>query len=100
MSDECLTLDTKEKYCADENSNLVLYVNGEVRDQISDYTIEDEDQVLLYYGKRTSQDLTDYFDLITDEACIYSGTCPERGTPPPEACGLTCEVSAEELYGE
>jgi hypothetical protein len=100
FTDECITLDTGEEYCADSNHTLSLYVNNEAQTAIDDYIIEDNDRVLMYYGEKDSIEISNLLDSITDEACIYSGTCPERGTPPPEACGLTCEVDASELYPE
>ena len=100
FTDECLTLDTGEVYCADADNELRLYVNDKVLSPINDYIIQDNDQVLLYYGEKNSAEINSLLDSITDEACIDSGTCPERGTPPPEACGLTCEVDASELYPE
>lgn len=100
FTEECLTLDTGEKYCAADDKVLTLFVNSEARSPIDDYVIEDNDRVLLYFGEKESPDIAGYLGSITDEACIYSGTCPERGTPPPEACGLTCEVDASELYPE
>ena len=97
FTDECITLDTGEEYCADSDHTLSLYVNNEAQTAINDYIIEDNDRVLLYYGEKDSTEISNMLDSITDEACIYSGTCPERGTPPPEACGLTCEVAPEDL---
>lgn len=97
FTDECITLDTGEEYCADSDHTLSLYVNNEAQTAINDYIIEDNDRVLLYYGEKDSTEISNLLGSITDEACIYSGTCPERGTPPPEACGLTCEVAPEDL---
>lgn len=98
LTENCLTMDTGEKYCTDENKALTLYVNGVAYSPIDSYIINDADQTLLYYGENNAEKIFEYLGSLTDEACIYSGTCPERGTPPPEACGLTCEVDASELY--
>jgi len=88
----CLTTNEGEKLCEDDDNILTLFVNGEKNGSPDNYVINDEDRVLLYYGLKESSDLQTYLDEVTDEACIYSGTCPERGLPPPESCGLTCEI--------
>lgn len=93
LTDACLTLDTGEEYCSGETEEVLLYVNGELyTDPISTYVPEDEDRVLLYYGEATNENLDTYLEAIPNDACYYSGTCPERGTAPPESCGLTCEL--------
>lgn len=97
LTSDCITTDTGETYCEDADKALLLYVNGLPQDPIAEYIVADEDQVLLYYGDQNLAELQSLLGSITDEACIYSGTCPERGTPPPEACGLTCEVAPEDL---
>ena len=92
LTSECFTLDTGEANCIDEANVLELYVNGELYDDAPEYIINDEDRILLYYGTADQPALQQYLDEITDLSCMYSGTCPERGTPPPEECGLTCEL--------
>jgi hypothetical protein len=92
LTPTCITTDEGEKLCADDKNELSLYVNGESLSKPGEYVIDDEDRVLLYYGEMDSPDLQTYLSEITDEACIYSGTCPERGSPPPESCGLTCDI--------
>ena len=56
------------------------------------FDLVDEDKVLLYYGDHSRENIESWFEQISNDACIYSYTCPERGTPPPESCGLTCEL--------
>lgn len=92
LSPSCLTTDVSEQFCIDDNNQLAMYVNGALQENPGSYVLADEDQILLYYGPKANPALNDYLGQISDEACIYSGTCPERGTPPPEACGLTCEI--------
>ena len=70
-----------------------LIVNGERVMDIAGYINQGEDKILIYYGDVTSPLISDYVGAISEDACIYSGTCPERGVPPPENCGLTCEVA-------
>ena len=92
LTNDCLTTDTNENLCSNEGSVLTLYVNKQPYADITSYIPQEEDQVLLYYGAKDNPNLNQYLDSITDESCIYSGTCPERGIAPPESCGLTCEI--------
>jgi protein-disulfide isomerase len=56
---------------------IKLYVNGKENSQGLLYVPQDLDQILLTDGPIIS---------VADDACIYSLTCPARGTPPPENC--------------
>jgi hypothetical protein len=93
LTNECLTLDTGKEYCTTETEKLILILNGERTSAIEDYSINEEDRILVYYGNPTNPNLDGYISGVTDMACMYSGTCPEKGTPPTESCGLTCEVA-------
>ncbi len=92
LTNDCLTYkDTK--YCSNEKEKLQLFVNDtRYTDSIESYVPQDEDRVLVYYGNATNEDMRTFLDSVTDDACFYSGTCPERGIAPPESCGLTCEL--------
>jgi hypothetical protein len=92
LTDTCLTLDDGVSYCEDTQNVLHLYVNGTSVDTLPQYIVQEKDQLLLYYGQFDQERIDNYLQTVTDESCIYSGTCPERGTPPPESCGLTCDV--------
>jgi len=92
LTKDCLTMDTGVQHCFNENDRLMLFVNGIEEKDIANYIPEDEDRILLYFGSPTNPKLAEYKDGISDRACIYSGNCPERGTPPTEECGLTCEL--------
>lgn len=92
LTSDCLKKDDTS-YCRGPEHELRLYVNDKDRtSDITSYVPRDEDRILLYYGARDDEKISKYLDEVTDKACIYSGTCPERGTPPPEECGLTCEL--------
>jgi hypothetical protein len=92
LTSNCLTVEEVD-YCNGDTENLKLYVNNEERTvDLTTYVPEDEDKVLLYYGNEQAPEVTKYLDRITNDACLYSGTCPERGTAPPESCGLFCEL--------
>jgi hypothetical protein len=92
LTSDCLTIE-EITYCNNAEKDLKLYVNNEERtSDLTTYVPEDEDKVLLYYGNEEISEIAKYFDRITNDACLYSGTCPERGTAPPESCGLFCEL--------
>jgi hypothetical protein len=92
LTTDCLTLDTGLQYCTDGTNKLTLLVNGDEVRSPEAYIVQEEDRVLLYYGTRNSTELEILAASVSDEACMYSGNCPERGEPPFESCGLTCEI--------
>ncbi len=92
ITDTCLTPPSENTYCSDDTNELLLFANGKLVSGVGSYIPNDGDQLLIYYGNPTSPRISEYVTLITKESCIYSGTCPERGLPPPESCGLTCEI--------
>ncbi len=94
LNDTCLVLDDGTSYCNEENKEWKMYVNGKHNDQFAGYDIRDEDKILLSYGDEVEEELKAQIDSVSDEACIYSLTCPEKGTPPEEATciGETCTV--------
>lgn len=98
LDNECLSLDTGTQYCTNATGTLMLIVNNERTVDIENYIFAEEDRILIYYGDPTNPNIRDYTAGVTDLACIYSGTCPERGTPPTESCGLTCEVADAASY--
>ena len=93
LTNDCLTMDTGLEHCTSATNTLMLIVNNERTMDIENYIFAEEDRILLYYGDPTNTKIRDYTVGVTDLACLYSGTCPERGTPPTESCGLTCEVA-------
>jgi hypothetical protein len=89
LTNTCLSTDTGEAFCSNQTSSLHLFVNETEISPITIYIPQEEDKILLFYG---ADEPSSYFADITADACIYSLTCPERGTPPPESCGITCEL--------
>lgn len=92
LTDTCLTTPEGSEYCTSSTSTLQLYVNNEPSSELASYVAADEDRLLLYYGAPDVPSIPEFLDSVSDRACIYSYTCPERGVPPPESCGLTCEL--------
>lgn len=68
-----------------------LFVNGKEHPEGAAYVFTDIDTVLIT-DTTDEADLTHQFSLMTDEACLYSRTCPWRGDPPTENCVADPEV--------
>lgn len=63
-----------------------IYVNGKQVSNIRSYRPKDLDKILIVSGNMTQSQIQNQISLVSDDACIYSLKCPERGTPPPESC--------------
>lgn len=92
VTDACLLTDEGIQYCANADTEFSLYVNSQLITNWPDYITQEEDQILLYHGPNQFEIVSSFIDELTDEACIYSGTCPERGTPPYESCTTSCSI--------
>lgn len=93
LTNDCITNDRGREYCTTEDQDLLVFINDERIIDFADYVNQEEDRILIYYGDpQDDAIITELLLSVTDKACIYSGTCPERGTPPPESCGITCEI--------
>ncbi len=92
----CITTDTKETLCSTNTKALSVYVNGEKEPRAGEYEPKDLDRILVVYGPKNDTTISQLIESVSNDACIYSETCPERGTPPDEACvggiGTECEV--------
>ncbi len=88
LSGRCLHLkkNNLETYCPEAEDNLVLYLNGIRQLSIEDYEPKDLDQLLITKENTDEKTLKQQLALISDEACIYSEKCPERGKPLTEEC--------------
>ncbi len=80
----CLTLDGVP-VCDGNGKAWRMVVNGGERDFDLSYVFQDLDKILLSYGPANSLPEGDWIQ-VTDEACLYSRTCPSRGLPPTENC--------------
>lgn len=69
-----------------EASNLKVYVNGALNAQALSYIPQDLEHILVSYGPTQDPNISSQISSVSDDACIYSLKCPERGTPPPESC--------------
>lgn len=62
-----------------------LFINGTEVPEGSQYVFRDDDQLLITDGIDPVE-LRKEIRMVTDDACLYSRTCPERGDPPTENC--------------
>lgn len=92
----CLELPSGERVCDGDGKTLKFVVNGVQADGISETDITDLDRVLVSYGSESAEDvMAKQWTQVSDEACIPSGRCMERGADPKEPCGkfgaTTCQ---------
>ncbi len=85
ITDTCLSLPTGEQWCNAPGAAWQMRVNGQGVSWNLDVKPADLDRVLLWYGPPATQANFDSF--VSNDSCIYSGKCPERGTAPAELCG-------------
>lgn len=94
---DCFDLDTGVKYCNLGTKTLKMYVNGKENTDFANYVPQDLDRILITYGSETQAQVQKQIDNVSDDACIYSEKCPERGKPPTENCvgglGTGCDQS-------
>jgi FtsP/CotA-like multicopper oxidase with cupredoxin domain len=82
---QCLRRDTGEEVCLSDGKRWQMFVNEEEAPVNPDYVFEDGDRILLTFGSGEAE-VREQLRHVTDDACLYSKTCPERGDPPEENC--------------
>lgn len=75
---------TKE-VCSNGKFRWTMIVNGKETIMDPTYAPKDMDKILLSYGSSDMVPMEQY-QSMTDDACLYSKTCPWRGSPPTENC--------------
>lgn len=91
LTSECLITDTEEMFCNTPDEEWEMMVNGEEQEFTPNYVFTDLDKILITYGA-TLEQKEEQWAQISDDACLYSQTCPERGTPPVENCIADPEI--------
>ncbi len=84
----CFITDNENKYCNDRDKNIKMYVNGMRNYDYENYEFKDLDRILITYGNENEEEIKNQIGSVTDDACIYSKKCPERGSPPDETSCL------------
>jgi len=97
----CLTFpQIEEEICEEDFHYFFVYTNdpyeGYARDLRSDYLFDDIDRILITNGSETTSEdidaMHEQWMQMTNDACLYSKTCPWRGDPPAENCIADPEV--------
>lgn len=95
LTAKCYIDDAQKSYCADAQNNLKFIVNGNEKTDFEKYVPQDLDRITIAYGGQQQQALQKIIESTSNDACIYSEKCPERGKPPTEECvgglGTDCE---------
>lgn len=72
--------------CSGEFARMIrMFVNGQEVEYDPGYVFEDLDQIVIIHAQNDDEIQT-ALKQMTDDACLYSKTCPERGEPPTENC--------------
>ena len=85
FNNQCFVTENGTRYCNDDKNSLKFLVNGKPNDTYGNYEFTDLDKILISYGPK-EEVVTSQINSITDDACLYSEKCPERGKPPTENC--------------
>ena len=72
-----------QAYCLSQE--LRMFVNGKEVPTDPQYVFQDGDQILFTDAQRKN-DVDQELQSMTNDACLYSRTCPERGKAPTENC--------------
>jgi len=77
-----------------------MWINEQQEEFNLDYMFQDGDQILLTNSAGSAQVMYE-LEQLTNDACLYSKTCPWRGDPPTENCiadpSVPCVVPEEDL---
>ena len=84
FDNQCFVTDDGKRYCNTADKKLKMYVNGKENSMFGNYEFTDLDRILITYGNETR--VADQIMSISDDACLYSEKCPERGKAPTENC--------------
>lgn len=95
FNETCFVTDEKTAYCTTTEKKLVLYVDGLENSQYQHYEPRDLDRILIVYGDGAEEEIQTLLAWVSDDACIYSERCPERGKPPEEASCIGSDCAAE-----
>lgn len=56
-SNQCFNTDSNQRLCEDDQYKLSFYVNGNETEDIMSYVINDDDRILITYGKENSTEI-------------------------------------------
>lgn len=79
VSDTCLVMPEGEELCNTETETFKFVANGIRVDGIASETISGLTRLLISYGSESSEEVQAQYEQVTDESCIPSGLCTDRG---------------------
>ncbi len=79
LTKNCFVESKTIKYCTAGDQKLSVVLNGTQLTEWDNLPINDVDRLLVSYGKYTSAELQEEFKKVTDDACMFSEKCPDRG---------------------
>lgn len=91
---DCSTTDPRLE-CPCEPIDISLYVNGQQIGNGPNYIFSDTDQILLTTAMDPAA-IQEQISQLSDDACLYSKTCPWRGEPPTENCIADPDIPCRE----
>ena len=68
FNEECITLESKEKFCNEGNKKLKFFVNGKESNEFENYVFNDLDKILISYGDENQEEIKNQLAEITDFA--------------------------------
>lgn len=87
LTPNCIKID-QQNHCTGISGALRVYVNGDRILFPQRYVPKDLDKILITYGPHFA-DVTTQLQSLSDDSCLYSLKCPQRGEPPTESCSST-----------
>lgn len=66
ISNGCFITDTNHRYCEDDEYKLRFYVNGNESNDIMNYVLQDDDRILITYGKQNSTEIDEELKKLNE----------------------------------
>ncbi|MCR4368647.1 MAG: hypothetical protein NUV67_01945, partial [archaeon] len=85
LGQECIKLDSGEEFCNSGERTLKMFVNKAASNEFGYFRPNDLDRILISFGSENADQLAEQMNLVSDEACIQSEKCPQRGAPSDES---------------
>lgn len=70
IRDGCFVHDNGTQYCEGGDNRLLFFVNGQPRDDIMSYVLNDNDRILITYGNLTEQQIQEQIDNVNERPLV------------------------------
>lgn len=64
LTSDCLTTGTGQKFCSGDDGTLKFYLNGELKDNLLDQQIRNDDKVLVSFGQESEEEIKKQLEQI------------------------------------